>query len=416
MNDFEYPTRRFDRRDPSYSDWPTTQVLPPPPTPSGPVRKPRLWPAVIVSAIVAALVSAAITVPLSRDVADEVAQADQPSDQVGQTTSAQAGDDGEGSAAAGERDSADSEDPGPVEVGGDVSPVEVIAAAVLPSVAKVDVAGPVPGSGSAVVFRDDGYLVTNDHVVGDAQQVRVTFGDGQPHTAEVVGTASFTDLAVIKVDVTSLPTPVYASEPPPVGRLAVAIGSPFGLDATVTAGIVSALDRELSAENVVLSGLIQTDAAINPGNSGGALVDDEGRVIGINTAILSSSRTNSGVGFAIPSSIVVPIAEKVIADGDVVPAFLGINGDDVTPEVAERFGTTAGAVAVRVLEGTPAAEAGLREGDIITGIDGTQIESMIELSSQIQRRSPGQTVTLDVVRDGEELQVDVTLTERPTAP
>ena len=407
MNDFDYPTRRFDGGgQPSYSDWPTAQVLPPPPTASAAPPKARLWPAVLIAAVVSALVAAGVSIPLVRGAVEQAEN--QNGQAVAQSTATDPG--------TAPRSTGGAEASGQLDARSGALSVEVIAARVLPSVAKVDVGGPIGGSGSAVVYREDGYLVTNSHVVGDANEVRVTFADGQPRSADVVGTASFTDIAVIKVDATGLPAPVFATEPPRVGRLAVAIGSPFGLDATVTSGIVSALDRELAADQVTLSGLIQTDAAINPGNSGGALVDDEGQIIGINTAILSSSRSNSGVGFAIPASIVVPIADKVIAQGDVIPAFLGINGDDVTPEVAESFGTTAGAVAVRVLEGTPAAEAGLQEGDIITGIDDTDIESMIQLSSEIQRRTPGETVTLDIVRDGETMQLEVTLTERPQRP
>jgi S1-C subfamily serine protease len=410
MDDFEYPTRRYDRDPPSYSDWPTAQVLPPPPS-AQPDRgsRSRVWPAVLVSAIVAALVSAAVSVPLARRTAEGGGA---ESAGTGRSTSVS---DPTDSPVAGDQPVAEASEP---VIGQRVnSPVETIAASLLPSVAMVQVGGPMRGSGSAVVFRDDGYLVTNDHVVGDADQVTVTFGDGQPRTAEVVGTAQFTDLAVIKVDGGgSLPVPEFATETPSVGRLAVAIGSPFGLDATVTSGIVSALDRELATEEVQLSGLIQTDAAINPGNSGGALADDEGRVIGINTAILSSSRSNSGVGFAIPASTVVPIAERLIADGEVIPGFLGITGGPVTPEVAERFDTTAGAVTVRVFAGTPADEAGMREGDIITRLDDTPIDSMVQLSSEIQRRSPGETITLGIVRDGEEIELEVALTERPDQP
>ena len=379
-------------------DWP---AAPPPPAPTAPSarRRERRWPVVLASALVAAVVSAAVAVPVALRAAD-----DGDTEQVARPVSD--GEAGDGDVDVAPRPSGDVEQMG----------IEQIAAQVLPSVAKVDVRdGGQRGSGSAVVLRRDGYLVTNAHVVGDADEVEVTFGDGRPVPAEVVGTAAFTDVAVVRVEQRGLPAATFAEEPPVVGRPTVAIGSPFGLDATVTSGIVSALERDLQTPDpsVTLSGLVQTDAAINPGNSGGALVDDVGRVIGMNTAIVSGTPSNSGVGFAIPSSIVVPIAQRLIADGEVVPGFLGIRGEDVSPEVARQFDTAAGAVVVEVVDGTPADTAGLRQGDIVVTLDGAPIGSMVELSSIVQRSSPGEQVTLGVVRDGDESDVSVTLGERP---
>ena len=401
MDDFEFPTA-----DPGSGseDWPTVPLVPPPARWDGdaravnrgtPGRRSGVWPAALISAVVSALVATAIAVPATRSAI------------TGSPESA-----GTGVAST---DTASTDDGGPPALTSDrVGDIEAIAASVLPSVARIDVPGPGQASGSAVVLRDDGYLVTNAHVVGDATDVQVTFGDGRAREAEVVGTAAFTDLAVVRVDETDLPAATFTEDTPSVGALTVAIGSPFGLDATVTSGIVSALDRDLATAEVQLSGLIQTDAAINPGNSGGALVNRRGQVIGINTAILSSSQSNSGVGFAIPAGIVATISDKLIREGEVVPAFLGIQGEDVTPEVAERFDTQAGAVVLRVYGDTPAADGGLQEGDVIVALEGNEVSSMVQLSSAIQRRDPGETVTLRVVRDGEERDLEIKLTERPS--
>jgi S1-C subfamily serine protease len=291
------------------------------------------------------------------------------------------------------------------------SPVPEIARAVLPSVAQVVVG---QGGGSAVIYRSDGYLVTNNHVVEDAQQVQVVLADGRRRDAEVVGTAGppTSDLAVLKIDQADLPAATFAADPPQIGSTAVAIGSPFGLDATVTAGVVSALDRELVGNQERLGMLIQTDAAINPGNSGGALVDDRGRIIGINTAILSGSGTSSGVGFAIPSTSVTALADQLIDDGSVRPGFLGIAGQPVSPETAEAFGVPEGAVIVEVTPGSAADDAGLQPEDVIVALDDESIDSMLGLSSRIQVRQPGDEITLGLIRDGERLQVTVTLGER----
>ncbi|QBI18905.1 PDZ domain-containing protein [Egibacter rhizosphaerae] len=294
--------------------------------------------------------------------------------------------------------------------------VEVVAEATMPSVAHLETGQ--GATGSAVIFREDGYLITNAHVVGNANQVQVTLGDGQARSGEVVATAPFADIAVLRVDEDGLPTAEFTDEAPNVGAPAIAIGSPFGFDATVTSGVVSALNRTLPADQrgeVVLSDLIQTDAAINPGNSGGPLVDGEGRVMGINTAIISQTGTDAGIGFAIPASTAVSLAERLIDDGEVSPAFLGIQGDNLEPGAAEQFDldVASGAVVVAVVPDSPADEAGLAEGDIITGIDGDGVESMFDVQGRIRITEPGTTITLTVVRDGEELELETTLTEQP---
>jgi S1-C subfamily serine protease len=193
----------------------------------------------------------------------------------------------------------------------------------------------------------------------------------------------------------------------------VAIGSPFGLDATVTAGVISATQRDLVGGDVSLGGLIQTDAAINPGNSGGALADDQGRVIGINTAILSGSGTNSGVGFAIPASMVVTLVDQIIETGQVNPGYLGISGGEIPPEAAEAFDVAQGALVQEVVPGSPAADAGLQPEDVITELDGEEIDSFAGLRTRILLHQPGDEVTITFERDGQSQEANVTLDELP---
>jgi S1-C subfamily serine protease len=296
--------------------------------------------------------------------------------------------------------------------------VTAIARQVGPSVARVDAQGSFgAGSGSAVVLRTDGILVTNAHVVDGAQRVVVTLPDGERQDAEVVGVDAASDLAVLRVDVTDLPVPVWADADatPSVGDPVVAIGSPFGLDGSVTSGIVSALGRTVSpAQSVALVDLIQTDAAINPGNSGGALVDAAGRIIGINTAIASSGGGSEGVGFAIPATTATNVADQLLADGTVRRAELGIAGQTVDADTASLYGlpVTAGAVVVEVRPDSPADRAGLQPGDIITAIDDEPVGSIAELVGRIQQRRPGDEVVLTIARSGtDERTVTVTLGE-----
>jgi S1-C subfamily serine protease len=366
---------------------PRPPTLPPPPR----ERKRRVMPFLLAVALVA-LITAAIAYPAGQRAADR-------------------SDNAPAAAQQDEQEPADDEAPATLDA---PSPIPEIAQTVLPSVARVDVGSAAgQGAGSAVIYREDGYLLTNYHVVAEAQQVQVTLADGQTRTAEVVGTAPFTDLAVLRIDEQGLPAATFADDIPEVGSTAVAVGSPFGLDATVTAGVISATDRQLPDQNISLNGLIQTDAAINPGNSGGALADDRGRVVGINTAILSGSGTNSGVGFAVPSTSVVPLADQIIETGEVNPGYLGIEGGDIPPETAEAFDITQGAVVVEVVPGAPAAEAGLQPEDIIVEFDGEEVSSMGTLSSQVMLHQPGDEVTIVFVRDGERQQVTVTLDRRP---
>ncbi|TCJ16014.1 PDZ domain-containing protein [Rubrobacter taiwanensis] len=312
-------------------------------------------------------------------------------------------------------------------------PVARVASQVGPSVVQVNVEaiqltpfGPQSreGLGSGVIYREDGYIITNAHVVGDAGAVNVAFADGSTERGEVVGTDPFTDLAVVRVDRNGLPAAAFAdSGEVVVGQLAVAIGSPSGFQSTVTSGVVSGLNREIPAEftqgvqSPALVDLIQTDAAISPGSSGGALANREGEVIGINVAYLPQTRSGApveGIGFAIPSTTAASVADQIIETGEAVHPFLGIAPVDLTPEIAERFGIPAdsGVIVAEVVPDSPADEAGLRREDVITAVDGTRIEGSGDLFAVLREYRPGDTVQLTVVRDGSEQTVELTLAER----
>ena len=278
------------------------------------------------------------------------------------------------------------------------------------------------GQGSGVIYREDGYIVTNDHVVADADRVNVSFADGSTERARVIGEDRFTDLAVVKVDRSGLPAARFAGEDPLAGQLAVAIGSPSGFESTVTSGIVSGLGREIPAEltggqqEEALVDLIQTDAAISPGSSGGALVDRDGRVIGLNVAYLPPAQTGAeSLGFAIPASTVTSVADQLIETGDASAPYLGIATADLSEEVARQFGVEAesGALVGEVTDGGPAARANLRRGDVITAIGDTPVESSGDLLGALREYRPGDRAQLTVVSGDEERQVEVTLGERP---
>ncbi|MEX2324626.1 MAG: trypsin-like peptidase domain-containing protein [Nitriliruptoraceae bacterium] len=320
-----------------------------------------------------------------------------------------------------------------IELPGGVGGVSAVAQAVTPSVVRIDVSaqvGPASGAsgaiGSGVIYRSDGYVLTNHHVIEPALEsglgITVRLASGDVVDAEVVGSDELNDIAVIRIDRGGLPAIKLRprNEPLVVGETVVAIGSPFGLDATVTAGIISALNREIRLDDagqpgMVIPAVVQTDAAINPGNSGGALVDSQGRLVGINTAILSRSGASQGVGFAVSAEQAISSADQLIEQGFVRHPLLGIAGVDVTPEVAEQFGLPAsrGAVIESVQPDTGAAEAGLRPGDIIVAVDGEPLATMSQLVAEVRSRAPGDVVQLEIVRSGEQLDVEVTLGERP---
>jgi putative serine protease PepD len=322
--------------------------------------------------------------------------------------------------------------------GGDTSPDEPLsqaAAAVLPSVVMIEVESGQASSGSGIVISADGQILTNNHVVAsaaDGGQLSVTFSDGTKADAEILGRDPATDLAVIKAqDVSGLtPATLGSSSDLNVGDAVLAIGSPLGLEGSVSAGIVSALGRAItlqgeqeqspfgggpgqspSAADTAVIDAIQTDAAINPGNSGGALVNADGEVVGINTAIASlaqgtmSQGGNIGVGFAIPIDAARDIAQQLVEDGSVTHAFLGVSIADAD--------TGDGALVGGVEQGQPAADAGLAEGDVITKVGDADVSDAAGLTAAIRSHSPGDKVTITFTRGGEEQTVDVTLGELP---
>jgi S1-C subfamily serine protease len=313
-------------------------------------------------------------------------------------------------------------------------PVAQVASQVGPSVVQVNVDvtqntpfGPQSeeGIGSGVIYRDDGYIVTNNHVVKGATELNVAFADGTTEPAQVVGRDPRTEMAVIRVDRNDLPAAKFnEDEDLVVGQLAVAIGSPSGFESTVTSGVISGIGREFPAEftggnpaaTSALTDLIQTDAAISPGNSGGALADRDGEVIGINVAYLPPSDTGAvNIGFAIPSDTAASVADQLIETGKVSSAYLGVVTTDLSPEDAERFGlpVESGAIVGQVEPGSGADAAGVRRGDIIVRLGDDPIDNAGDLFGALRDYQPGDTVELTVVRDGEELTLEVTLGERP---
>ena len=267
------------------------------------------------------------------------------------------------------------------------------------------------GAGSGVIIRPDGYIVTNRHVVADADNVEVLLHDERRFEGKVVGTDEATDLAVVKIDATGLPAARFAdSDAVRVGQWVLAIGSPFGLDYTVTAGVVSAKGRALGANEI--EDYIQTDASINPGNSGGPLVDLEGRVVGINTMIVGRA---SGIGFAVPSNFARQVADQLIEHGAVERAWIGVVFQDVTPELASQFGLpdADGALVAEVTPDGPAAKAGVRPGDVIVAVDGRPVREGRDLLRYVLRKRVGEKVTLDVYRDGRRQQLELTTGRRP---
>ncbi|RMF78787.1 MAG: PDZ domain-containing protein [Chloroflexi bacterium] len=302
---------------------------------------------------------------------------------------------------------------------------------VSPSVVSINVAarrgnspffedGTITGSGSGFVLDQQGHIVTNNHVVDGATRVEVNFLDGTIVTADIVGVDADSDLAVLRVDVPVeqlRPLPLGDSDQLVIGQTAVAVGSPFGQRWTMTRGIISALDRTISGlRNFSIGSVIQTDAAINPGNSGGPLFNLSGQVIGVNSQIISQDRSNSGIGFAIPSNLVRRVAAELIANGEVQYSYIGISGGEVTLSEMQALNlpnNTRGVVIDTILDG-PASTAGLRNSDIIQAIDGFETPNMSALITYLASNTrPGQEVQLSVLRDGQLLDIPLTLTARP---
>ena len=271
------------------------------------------------------------------------------------------------------------------------------------------------GLGSGVIVSPDGYILTNAHVVRAAQQLKVRLLDGQEYDAKVVGRDDLTDIAVIKIEAFSLPTATFGdSDELAVGEWVVAIGSPFGFSSTVTAGIVSAKGRT----GIGLPGLpadayqdfIQTDAAINPGNSGGPLLNLEGQVVGVNSAIASRTGSYEGIGFAIPSNMARPIMQSIIEHGKVIRGYLGVTMSDLTPDQARAMGLRSPAVVVRnVVPGSPADRAGLRRGDVILRAQGRPVEQHARLRTAVSLMAAGSPLELEVLRDRNPVSVVVTV-------
>jgi S1-C subfamily serine protease len=291
------------------------------------------------------------------------------------------------------------------------------------------------GLGSGFVYDTEGHIITNHHVIEDAETIEVTFLDGNITSATVVGMDIYSDVAVIKIDsqVTKLqPVVIGASSDLVVGEAVAAMGNPFGLSDTLTVGIVSALEREMEAAgNYVIIDVIQIDAAINPGNSGGPLVNSKGQVVGVNAAIQSETGTFTGIGFAIPSDTVKREIDEMIETGSYKHPWLGVSALNVNIAIADAIGLDKpqGVLLVNVTEGSPAEQAGLMGadqeimvegqtipigGDVITGIDGVPTIRMTDLVVYMERNtSPGDVVVFEIIRSGEERNIEVTLGERP---
>ena len=272
--------------------------------------------------------------------------------------------------------------------------------------------------GSGVLLSAQGYVLTNNHVVAEADQIQVMLGDGRSLEAAIVGVDPETDLAVLKITAENLPSIVLGdSEHLRVGDVVLAIGNPFGVGQTVTQGIVSATGRNQLGIST-FENFIQTDAAINPGNSGGALINAHGELVGINTAIFSKSGGSQGIGFAIPVSLAREVMQQITEHGAVVRGWLGIEAQDLTPTLAESFGlkTSQGVLIAGVLRGGPADQAGLQPGDIITALNEQPVSNARESMNQIAGNPPGAMLAVHGLRNGQTFTVQARIGQRPAVP
>lgn len=270
------------------------------------------------------------------------------------------------------------------------------------------------GLGSGVIVESNGLIITNNHVVGKADEIRVTLSDKREFKAKLIGTDPKTDVAVVKIDATGLSTVSWAdSDKLEVGEFVLAVGNPFGLTQTVTLGIVSALGR--AAGIAEYEDFIQTDAAINPGNSGGALVNVRGELVGINTAIFSQSGGNMGIGFAVPSNMARSIMGQLVQTGKVVRGWLGVSIQELTPELASQFGVgdTKGVLVSDVMDDSPAKKAGFERADVIIEYDGKSMDSPTHLRNAVAQTPVGKKVTIKFIRDKKTKSVDLTIAEQP---
>jgi serine protease DegQ len=272
--------------------------------------------------------------------------------------------------------------------------------------------------GSGVIVSPHGYILTNNHVVEAAEEIEVALADGRKASAKVVGADPETDLAVIKIDLDNLPAITLGRvEDARVGDVVLAIGNPFGVGQTVTMGIISALGRNHLGILDAFENFIQTDAAINPGNSGGALIDANGNLLGINTAIYSRSGGSLGIGFAIPVTTVKSVMDAIIKDGQVIRGYIGVEPQDITPELAESFGLkkSNGAIIAGVLKGGPADKAGIRPGDILVSVNDKPVVDMSEMLNDIAQLKPGSKAKIVVLRNNQEASYTVIVGKRPKA-
>ena len=311
--------------------------------------------------------------------------------------------------------------------------VTAIAKAVIPSIVNIDIrTAPQQtpflttqgqeGTGSGVIYTQDGYIITNNHVVEDAQDITVTLASGETVKGKTVGTDPENDIAVVKIDKTGLPAlQVGNSDNMAVGQLAVAVGSPFGFEQTVTSGIISALHRSVSAgsqtssQTSVLTDLIQTDAPINPGNSGGALCDGNAKLIGIDAVIATSSGGSEGIGFAIPINTAKSVADAIIGGKKVSHPYIGILGQTVSQDIATRYSlpVDTGAYVTNVVQGGPADKAGIKTGDIIVEINGQTVKSMDNVVSEVRKLQVGTKVNVTFYSGKDKKTAQVTLQEKP---
>lgn len=274
------------------------------------------------------------------------------------------------------------------------------------------------GTGSGVIITPDGYILTNNHVVADADKIEVAVGsDTKNYKARVIGTDPMTDVAIIKIEATNLPAATIAdSAKLRVGDVVLAAGNPMELSQTITQGIVSAMGRTgmgivHQGMNAGIENFIQTDAAINPGNSGGPLVDGLGRVVGINTAIMTRSGMNSGIGFSIPINLALRVGEDLLDDGQVSRGFLGVGMQDLSPDDAKAMGLgeSGGVLVNNVVSGSPAEKAGIQEGDVVVSVGNQHVDNGMALRSLVASAMPGATIEVSVLRDGKEIKVKATL-------
>lgn len=279
--------------------------------------------------------------------------------------------------------------------------------------------GPQMGSGSGVIISDDGYIITNNHVVDGADKVTVTLNDKRTYTAQLIGTDPTTDLALLKISEKGLPSLVFGnSDEVKTGQWVLAVGNPFNLTSTVTAGIVSAKGRNINilennpkAGKFAIESFIQTDAAVNPGNSGGALVNTRGELVGINTAIASETGSYAGYAFAIPANLVRKVANDLLEFGEVQRAFIGVSIQDITSDFATEKGLKSmdGVYVSGVAEDGAAQAAGIKEGDVILSVEGVKVTSPSELQEQVAKKRPGDKVSVIIRRDGKEKDITVAL-------